>query len=75
MLWYGRDSTTPPPQFLIYLVAVVLDFVSREEKVCASEFTVMFGWMMFSEIIGKIVLNSSPVYKIVDLSDSVTNPI
>ena len=72
MGWEGFKKTL---QVIRYLVAGVLGFFRCGEKVYTSDCTVMFGWIIFGRRIGKIVLTYYPVYNIVDLSDSVTNPI
>ena len=53
----------------------MIDCVYCGYEVCASDETLMFGWMMFSKIISKVSLTSSPLYNKVALSDYVMNPI
>ena len=53
----------------------MIDCVYCGYEVCASDETLMFGWMMFSKIISKVSLTSYPLYNKVALSDYVMNPI
>ena len=45
-----------------YLVSGVLTGVSCGDYICASDGTLMLGWMMFGEIIGQVVLSSFPIH-------------
>ena len=60
LIWGGINT---PSQVARYLVAGVLTGVGCGDQICASDGTEMFGWMMFGEIIGQVVLSSFPIHQ------------
>ena len=72
---WAEGGFNTPSQVARYLVAGMLTGVVCGEYICASDGTVTFGWMMFGEIIGQVVLSSFPIQEIVSLSYSIAHPI